>query len=93
MILIINFLHILLSNTQVSRLRKSFASNSSADIKLLKTQLHKIGQSGEFLGWLLGLLLKTGFILMGNVLKLFAESVLIPFGLTEAAATNAAINE
>ena len=55
--------------------------------------MHKIGQSGEFLGWLLGLLLKTGFILMGNVLKLFAESVLIPFGLTEAAATNAAINE
>ena len=30
---------------------------------------------------------------MGNVLKLFAESVLIPFGLTEAAETNAAINE
>ena len=30
---------------------------------------------------------------MGNVLKLFAESVLISLGLTAAAATNAAINE
>ena len=56
-----NFPHkLLLTNTQVSRLRKAFANNSSADIKLSKTQLHIIGQSGGFLGKLLGPLLKTG---------------------------------
>ena len=39
-----NFLHkLLLTNTQVSRLRKAFANNSSANIKLSKIQLHKIG--------------------------------------------------
>ena len=38
-----NFLHkLLLPNTQVSRLYKAFANNSSANIKLSKTQLHKI---------------------------------------------------
>ena len=39
-----NFPHkLLLTNTQFSRLCKSFATNSSANIKLWKTQLHKIG--------------------------------------------------
>ena len=50
----------LLTNTQVSKLRKTFANNSSAHIKLSKTQLHKIGQSGGFLGTFLGQLLNTG---------------------------------
>ena len=45
-----NFPHkLLLTNTQVSRIRKAFANNSSANIKLSKTQLHKVGQSGGFL--------------------------------------------
>ena len=40
-----NFPHkLLLTNTQVSKLRKAFASGSSANIKLWKTQLHKIAQ-------------------------------------------------
>ena len=38
----------------------AFGNGSSANIKLSKTQLHKIGQSIEFLGRLLGPLLKTG---------------------------------
>ena len=38
----------LLTNTQVSKVRKTFANNFSANIKLSKTQLHKIGQSGGF---------------------------------------------
>ena len=39
-----NFLHkLLLTNTQVSKLRKAFANNSSANIKLPKTHLHNIG--------------------------------------------------
>ena len=81
-----NFPHkLLLINTQVSKLRKVFANNSSANIKLSKTQLHKIGQSGGFLGRLLGPLLETGLPLRKNVLKPSAKSVLIPLGLTAAA--------
>ena len=49
---------LLLTNTQVSKLRKTFANGSSANIKIPKTQLHKMGQSGGFLGRLLGPLLK-----------------------------------
>ena len=65
-----NFPHkLLLTNTQVSKLCKVFANNSSANIKLSKTQLHKIGQSGGFLGQLLGPLLKNGLSLIGNVLS------------------------
>ena len=37
---------------------KDLPSGPSANIKLSKTQFHKIGQSGGFLGRLLGLLLK-----------------------------------
>ena len=46
---------------------------------------HKIGQSGGFLGRLLGPLLKTSLPLIANVLKLLAKSVLIPLGLKVAA--------
>ena len=59
----------LLTNTQVSRLRKGFANNFSANIKLSKTQLHKIGQWGRFLGKLLGPLLTTGLSFIGKVLN------------------------
>ena len=46
-----NFRHkLLLVSTQVSNLCKAIAINSSANIKLSKTQLHKIGQSGGSLG-------------------------------------------
>ena len=39
-----NFPHkLLLTNTEVSKLRKAFANNSSANIKLSRTQLHKTG--------------------------------------------------
>ena len=48
---------LLLINTQVLRLCKAFANNSSA--KLLRTRLHKVRQPREFLGRLLGPLLKT----------------------------------
>ena len=81
-----NFPHkLLLSNTQVSNLRKAFANNLSADIKLSKTQLAKMIQSGGFLSRLLGTLLKTGLPLIKNVIKPLAKSVIIPLGLTAAA--------
>ena len=84
----------LLTNTQVSKLRKAFPNNSSANIRFSKTQVHKIGQSGRFLGRLLGSLLKTELPLMKNVLKPLAKNVLIPLGLTTAAsATDAAIHK
>ena len=85
-----NFPHkLLLTNRQFSNIHKDFANHLSADIKLSKTQLSKMIQSGGFLGKLLGLLLKTGLPLIKNVIKPLAKSVLIPFGLT-AAATSAA---
>ena len=80
---------LLLTNTQVSNLRKAFANNSSANIKLSKTQLSKMIQSGGFLGRLLGPLLKTGLPLISNVIKPLAKSVLIPLGLTAARASAA----
>ena len=90
-----NFLYkLLLTNTQVLKLCKPFANNSSANIKLSKTQLHKIGKSGGFLGKLLGPLLKTGLPLKKNVVKPLAKNVLIPLRLTTAAsAADIAIHE
>ena len=83
----------LLTNTKVSKIRKVFTNSSSANIKIWKTQLHKIGQFAGFLGRLLRSLLKSGLPLIGNVLKSLAKNVLIPLGLTPAAlAKNAAIH-
>ena len=60
-----NFPHkLLLTNRQVSNLRKAFANNSSTDIKLSKTQLSKMIQSERYLGRLLDPLLKTGLPLI-----------------------------
>ena len=81
-----NFPHkLLLTNRQVANLCKAFANHLSADIKLSKTQLFKMLQSGEFLGRLLGPLLKSGLPLITNVIKPLAKSVLIPLGSTAAA--------
>ena len=81
-----NFCHkLLLTNRQVSNLRKTFANHLSADIKLSKTQLSKMIQSGGYLGRLLGPLVKTGLPLIKNVIKPLAKNALIPLGLTAAA--------
>ena len=81
-----NFTHkLLLTNRQVANLPKAFANKSSTGIKLSKTPISKIVQSGGFLGRLLGPLLKTGLPLIKNVIKPLAKSVLIPLGLTAAA--------
>ena len=69
-----NFPHeLLLTDRQVSSLRKSFANNSSADIKLSKTQLSKMIQTGGFLSRLLGPLLKSGLPLIKNIIKPLAK--------------------
>ena len=76
---------LLITNMQVSNLRKPFTEKSSTDIKLSKTRISKIIQSGGFLGRLLGPLLKKGSPLVKSVIKLLAKSVLIPLGSAAAA--------
>ena len=81
-----NFPHkLLITNGQVLRLRKALANNSSANINLSKTQLSKIGQTGEFIGRIPEqLLLKTGLHLIKAVLKTLAKIISIPLVLTAA---------
>ena len=76
-----NFPHeLLLTNRQVANIRKAFAKNTSTDIKLSKTQLSKMIQSGGFLGKLLG---KLAGPLMKVAMPL-AKNVLPPLGLSAA---------
>ena len=82
-----NFPHeLLLTNRQISSIHKAFSNNSSADIKFWKTQLSKMIQLGGFLGKLFGPLLKTGLPLIKSVITPLEKSILIPLGLTAAAA-------
>ena len=60
---------LLLSNRQVANLCKAFTNYLSSDIKLSKTQLFKMIQSGEYLGRFLGPLIKTVLPLIKNVIK------------------------
>ena len=60
----------------------------STDMKLSKTQLSKMIQSGGFLGRFFDPFLKTGLPLIKNVIKPLAKIDLILLGLT--AATSAA---
>ena len=81
-----NFPHgLLLTDRQVSSIRKAFSNNSSADIEFSKNQLSKMIQSGGFLGRLFGPLLKTGLPLIKSVISPLSKSILIPLGLTAAA--------
>ena len=85
---------LLITNRQVANFRKAFANYLSTDIKKLKNQLSKMIQSGGFLGRTISPLLKAGFPLIKNVIKLLAKSILIPLGLTAAAsATDAGIHK
>ena len=74
-----NFPHeLLLTNRQVANIRKAFAKNTTTDIKLSKTQLSKMIQSGGFLGNLLG---KLAGPLMKVAMPL-AQNVLAPLGIS-----------
>ena len=76
-----NFPHeLLLINRQVANIRKAFAKNASTDIKLSKTQLSRMIQSGGFLGNLLG---KLAGPLMKVTVPL-AKNVLGPLGISAA---------
>ena len=79
-----NFPHeLLLTNRQVANICKAFAKNTSTDIKLSKTHLSKMIQSGGFLGNLLG---KLAGPLM-KVAMLLAKNVLAPLGVSAAMST------
>ena len=72
---------LLLTTRQKTKLRNAFNNNTSADIKLSKTQIAKIIQSGGFLGSLLS---KLAGPLMKVAIPL-AKNVLVPLGITAAA--------
>ena len=72
---------LLLTTRQKAKLRNAFNNNISADIKLSKTQIVKIIQSGGFLASLLSKL-------AGPLMKIdvpFVKNVLAPLGITAAA--------
>ena len=70
----------MLTNRKVANIRKAFANHSSIDIKLSKTQLSKMIQTGGFLGKLLG---KLAGPLMKVAMPL-ATNVLAQLGLSAA---------
>ena len=76
-----SFCHeLLLTNRQVTNIRKAFAKNTPTDIKLSETQLSNMKQSGGFLGNLLG---KIASPLM-KVAMPSAKNVLAPLGISAA---------
>ena len=72
---------LLLTTRQKTKLRNAFNNNMSTDLKLSKTQIVKIIQSGGFLGSLLS---KLAGPLMKVAIPL-AKNVLAPLGITAAA--------
>ena len=72
--------HKLVTTRQNTKLRNAVNNNSATDIKLSKTQIKKIIQSGGFLGKLLS---KLAGPLMKVAMPL-AKNVLAPLGLTAA---------
>ena len=71
---------LLLTTRQNTKLRNALNNNSATDIKLSKSQIKKLIQSGGFLGKLLS---KLAGPLMKVAMPL-AENVLAPLGLTAA---------
>ena len=71
---------LLLTTIQKTKLRNALNNNKSADIKLSKTQIVEIIQSGGFLGFLLS---KLAGPLM-KIAVLLAKNVLAPLGITAA---------
>ena len=84
-----NFPHeLLLATRQKTKLRNAFKNNMSTDIKLSKTQISEIIQSGRFLGSLLSKL-------AGALIKVavpLAKNILDPLGI-KASATDAWIQK
>ena len=72
---------VLLTTRQTTKLRNTIENNMSTDIKLSKTQISNIIQSGEFLGSLLSKI-------AGPLMKLavpLVKNILAPLGITVVA--------
>ena len=65
---------IIINSKTKTKLKNTFENNVPTDKKLSKTQISKMIQSGEFLGWLLskiaGLLMKLTVPISKNILAL-----------------------
>ena len=72
---------LLLKTRQKIKLRNAFNNNMSTDLKLSRTQISKIIQSGGFVGWLLS---KLASPIMKVAIPL-AKNVLVPLGITVVA--------
>ena len=71
-----NFPHkLLLTDTQVSKIRKAFPNGSSTNIKFSKTQLSKMMQSGGFSVYDIVDLIKMPNKTINKVDELFNESI------------------
>ena len=80
-----NLLHeSLLTTRQTTKLSNAIENNMSTDIKLIKSQISNIIQSGGFLVKLFGPLLKPGLPLLKSVIK--------PLGLLGLTAASSAID-
>ena len=75
---------LLLTTRHTTKLRNAIEYNLQTDIKLSNAQISKIIQSGEFLGKILGPLLKPGLPLLKLVIK--------PLGLLGLTASSPAID-
>ena len=82
---------LLLTNRKVANLCKAFANYLPADIKLSKTQVSKMINSGRFLIRLLGT--KTGLPSMKSVIQPSPKSASIPLGLIAAAVADAEMHK
>ena len=69
---------LLLTTRQKAKLRNAFGNNMSTDIKLFKTQISKITQSGEFFGSLLmkiaGQLMKVAVLLVKDISAILGKT-------------------
>ena len=74
---------LLLTTRQKTKLRNAFENNMSSDIKLSKTQVSKIIQSGVFLGPLLSNIADP----LIKVAVPLAKNILSPLGITAAVST------
>ena len=73
---------LLLTTRQKTKLRNASNNKTSADLKLSKTQIVKMIQSGGFLGSLLSKL--AGLLMKIAIAIPFAKNVLVPLGITAA---------
>ena len=73
---------LLLTTRQKTKLRNASNNNTSADLKLSKTQIVKMIQSEGFLGSLLSKL--AGLLMKIAIAIPFAKNVLAPLGITAA---------